>query len=698
MNSSISAFITKTLCEHQGCLNASTLQKLVARRFPAAVDPDLLRSVFVDDSKTAIRPGKQAATRGLSVGPDSLVVAKTSLRLCQKKPGECPECDALHLCKFFVCGDCTFGNKCKNSHTLASAHNAQLLKRHGLQDLTEKQLFRLLLQNDPFLLPEICPHYNKGNGEHGTCRFTNTCTKLHTCQHFLQGDCKFGASCKRTHNIDAQGARIFRGLSQENMNNLPEIYRNKSIITGQSAAFVPPPPSKVRVPTQQSSSRDLGSPASSAGPSKPMTEADRSEICLFFIRGHCSFKDKCVRVHRNLPYSWQVLDTDGVTWKDLPNMEDIEKAYCDPANGTHCTAQQSVSGIFSFLRLQGSVPAGLDSVDFMTMKYKGSPVRRLSTASAVSKPPYFIHTTQWLWHWKDEGGKWQEFGQGQVDTAASVTSETLENIYLANRDAPLPFSAGSQQYVLHFNGGPGTPPMYQENLKYKTKREVRRRPCFVSEQDVKMKLDSVSSHSSGSSLADTVPSYWDKTALPELGYKLVPLSKSAKDYEMIVKLFNNTMPLRKVTSIQRIQNPSLWKVFQWQKEQMTGRNKGKPVNQQYLFHGTDESLVGAICEQNFDWRMCGVHGVAYGKGSYFAKDSSYSDNYAVAKKTLNKVMFVALVLVGEYCKGTSSLVRPPSKGTSGNLYDSCVNCERNPSIFVIFEKHQIYPEYLINYS
>lgn len=45
------------------------------------------------------------------------------------------------------------------------------------------------------------------------------------------------------------------------------------------------------------------------------------------------------------------------------------------------------------------------------------------------------------------------------------------------------------------------------------------------------------------------------------------------------------------------------------------RNGGKAVNQQYLFHGTDESLIEAICEQNFDWRMCGVHGTAYGKGT-----------------------------------------------------------------------------------
>lgn len=45
--------------------------------------------------------------------------------------------------------------RCKNGHSLVSPHNVELLRRHNLQDLSEKQLFHLLLQNDPFLLPEV---------------------------------------------------------------------------------------------------------------------------------------------------------------------------------------------------------------------------------------------------------------------------------------------------------------------------------------------------------------------------------------------------------------------------------------------------------------------------------------------------------------------------------------------------------------
>ncbi|KAG8012473.1 Poly [ADP-ribose] polymerase 12 [Nibea albiflora] len=640
MAAAISKLITKTLCDNQGCLDFKRLDQRITKSFTVA--EQVLRSVLFDDGRIAIQEGRQRAVGSQIISPDSLIVAKTSLRLCQKKPGECPQCDALHLCRYYVCGDCTFGHKCKNSHSVACTYNAEILTRYGLHELTEKQLFQLLLQNDPYLLPEICPHYNKGNGLHGSCRFTTNCTKLHICHHYVQGDCKFGSSCKRSHNVDAQGLKIFKGFSQENITNILQIYRNKFIIMGQQKRHAVP--------------------------------------------------EKCARVHWHLPYRWQVLDSDGVTWKDMPDMEDIEKAYCDPRHDTSSTGPTS-----AHLRaFQISVFS--KSVDFRTMTYAGSPVRRLSTVSSVSKPPHFILTTQWLWYWKDDMGTWVEFGQGDGDAHASVTSPTLENVYLADRDTEVPFGAGKQQYILHFKGALGTPQMYQENVKYKTRREVRRRPRFVSAHDVEAKLKSVSSPSSSLSTAESFPSHWDKNALPDFGYKLIPLSKSGKEYNMIDTLFKRTMPKHKISNIQRIQNPSLWEVFQWQKEHMKKRDGGKAVNQQYLFHGTDHALIEAICEQNFDWRMCGVHGTAYGKGSYFARDASYSDRYSSIKHSLNKVMFVALVLVGDYTKGRSSYLRPPPKGNSNTLHDSCVDSESNPGIYVVFEKQQIYPEYLISYS
>lgn len=62
------------------------------------------------------------------------------------------------------------------------------------------------------------------------------------------------------------------------------------------------------------------------------------------------------------------------------------------------------------------------------------------------------------------------------------------------------------------------------------------------------------------------------------------------------------------------------------------------------------------------------------------------------------MMFVALVLVGEFIRGSSTYLRPPQKTPKEGFYDSCVDNPSNPAIFVIFEKYQIYPEYIIEYS
>ncbi|XP_075898941.1 protein mono-ADP-ribosyltransferase PARP12 isoform X2 [Nelusetta ayraudi] len=689
MSSVISKFITKTLCDHQGCLDFRRLDETVSRSFTVA--EVVMQSVLSDESRIAVLEGKQKAVANKMFGPDTLVVAKTNLRLCQKKSGECSQCDALHLCRYWVLGDCSFRDRCKNDHSLVSLHNVDLLRRHDLQELSEKQLFQLLLQNDPWLLPDVCPHYNKGNGPHGSCRYATTCTKLHLCLRFLHDDCKFGATCKRSHNFCPADMKSLKGLSQENVRNLYRIYRNKFIITEHQGTRA----SAAAAPVVHSKSR---SPAASVSSSPPLTDADKNEICLFFIRRNCSFKDRCARVHWHLPYRWQVYDDSISKWIDLQCMEDIERAYCDPerdSNGSQ--ASSPVTGIFRFLNIQSNPPADEPSVDFLTMTYKGSPVRRLSTASSASKPPHFILTTEWLWYWKENTGKWVEFGQDGSETSASVSSQTLENVYLADKNAQVPFSAGKQQYVIDFNSAGQQ--MYQQNVKFKTKREVKRRPRFVSAPDVEEKLKGVTSQSSSSSaLSESVPPNWDKNAIPDYGYRLVPLTKSAKDYGSVEMLFKRTMPSSTITSLERVQNTSLWKVFQWQREQMEKRNGGKAVNQQYLFHGTDASLVEAICEQNFDWRMCGVHGTAYGKGSYFARDASYSNRYSGVKiGTRNKIMFVALVLVGEYTKGTAAYVRPPHKSDGKTFYDSCVNQTSDPSIFVIFEKQQIYPEYVIKY-
>lgn len=125
------------------------------------------------------------------------------------------------------------------------------------------------------------------------------------------------------------------------------------------------------------------------------------------------------------------------------------------------------------------------------------------------------------------------------------------------------------------------------------------------------------------------------------------------------------------------------------------------LNERYLFHGTHPNLIDVISKDNLDFRLAGDNvGAIYGKGAYFASDASISDRYSSIDGNGNKFMFLVKVLCGKMALGKPKLKRPPpvdpNKPTS-ELYACCVNSEKDPKIFCVFDKTQYYPEYLIKY-
>ncbi|XP_060101626.1 protein mono-ADP-ribosyltransferase PARP12-like [Heteronotia binoei] len=658
MEPELSSQALREVCAAGGCL----AQDALARRLHRREGSKRLARVLENSTKFALVTRVVAAAAG-GGEEQRVVLGVTGARLCREHGGgQCAgQCGQFHLCRYFVYGGCRHDGsrkQCKFIHDVHSPHNLSVLKEHGLEGLTSEELRHLLLQNDPSLLPEICTYYNKGDGPFGSCTFKKICIKLHVCQYYLQGICRFGSDCKHSHNIcDPECREKLEkwGLSQIIIGKLPLIYRNMYDIKHNTTLTCKERRSSGQAPLRTNISE----------------ESDM--ICLYHIRKSCSFQDKCIRVHFHLPYRWELLD--GTQWKELPLMEDIEKHYCDPFN-----ERFACSGVKKL------------TIDFISMTCDWTQVRRLSTASSVTKPPHYILTTEWLWYWNDEYGVWHEYGKQDVDhDAASVNSLDLEKAYQSEASPTFHFTAGKQNYVLDFKA------MKQKNIRYLTEREVRRRPKFVSLKEIEKKKTSGAELSKAGEGATNIPSHWDRSALPELGYKLITLTSSSNEYRKVQVNFERTMSKAKIIKIKRIQNLALWEVYQWQKEQMKKANGGKDVDEKLLFHGTTKKHVDAICQQNFDWRICGVHGTAYGKGSYFARDASYSDNYC-KYDLLYKTMFLARVLVGEFTNGLSNYLRPPAKENQNTtFYDSCVNSIHSPSIFVIFEKHQIYPEYLIEY-
>lgn len=103
-------------------------------------------------------------------------------------------------------------------------------------------------------------------------------------------------------------------------------------------------------------------------------------------------------------------------------------------------------------------------------------------------------------------------------------------------------------------------------------------------------------------------------------------------------------------------------------------------------------MLGFLCDF--------ITAAKYGKGVYFAVNAAYSANgFSPADKSGLKRMYVVRVLTGRYTVGKSSMISPPPRGSDPtDCYDSLVDNQQQPSMFVIFHDDQAYPEYLITFK
>uniref|UniRef100_A0A8C5PMB7 CCCH-type zinc finger antiviral protein n=1 Tax=Leptobrachium leishanense TaxID=445787 RepID=A0A8C5PMB7_9ANUR len=507
----------------------------------------------------------------------------------------------LHTCRsnsyLFV-----FRSACKYSHNIRSEHNFAVLKANEVNGLNDVELKFVLLQNDYSLLPWVCNAYHRKNCDQDNCKW------LHICGFFIRGQCK-NPMCKKSHNLLEERnillLKQFSPVTIENFQMLSVIKYNENLKNKSAAS------------------------------GRGNVQNDSIHLLLFCLLCWCVLLGNCSKIHYHLPYRWQV--SSGTEWKDLPDMENTEKAY-------------NVNLALTVLCIIGS----RGHITFITSQS----VRRLCTLSSVLKPEEFVLTTEWLWYWRDEQGAWNQYGKDTTMVSASITSADLETIYLPNPSSTIPFNAGQQQYEINFEL------MTQMNITYKTQREVRRRPKFLSQQDVTNLKGCANS-----------------------SMNLVDVPLTASEASLIHAMFTKTMSGFVVKKISRIQNPSLWQAFHMY------------VLRKQLFHGCSNDNITLICDRNIDWRICGTNGVEYGQGSYFARDASYSHKHSLKDTDGKWTMLVARVLVGDYVTGNHTYRRPPFKlGSTTHCYDSCVDNMVQPSIFVVFEKHQIYPEYLIEYE
>ncbi|XP_022067115.1 protein mono-ADP-ribosyltransferase PARP10 [Acanthochromis polyacanthus] len=197
--------------------------------------------------------------------------------------------------------------------------------------------------------------------------------------------------------------------------------------------------------------------------------------------------------------------------------------------------------------------------------------------------------------------------------------------------------------------------------------------------------------------------------LPEEEYSLLSnmpeatkVDEESDEFQNVVKRFYETIQEYhskiRIIQVEKLMNRLLYNQYKLKKASVLQRAT-YPDIERTLYHGTSDTSVKEICIHGFNRSFCGKNATVYGQGVYFAVNSALSvqDQYSPPNADGYKYIFVSKVLTGDFTKGCHSMKTAPLKESSDVplRYDSVTDNITKPSMFVIFNDTQAFPEYLI---
>ncbi|GLD53861.1 poly [ADP-ribose] [Lates japonicus] len=199
----------------------------------------------------------------------------------------------------------------------------------------------------------------------------------------------------------------------------------------------------------------------------------------------------------------------------------------------------------------------------------------------------------------------------------------------------------------------------------------------------------------------TLPLNWDNMAAGE-DMKMVALQPSSLEYRSVKEAFKRTVH-KTVMKIERVQNVHQRRAYEARKKQISDKNAQRGgAGEKLLYHGTTQDNCDSILKTGFNRSFAGQNATAYGHGTYFAVNASYSANPTYSRPAADgsQLMFVARVLTGLYTQGQSGMKVPPPLNDQQphDRYDSVVDKLDNPGMYVVFHDNQAYPDYLITFK
>eukprot|EP00405_Crypthecodinium_cohnii_P012985 CAMPEP_0206427164 /NCGR_PEP_ID=MMETSP0324_2-20121206/4861_1 /ASSEMBLY_ACC=CAM_ASM_000836 /TAXON_ID=2866 /ORGANISM="Crypthecodinium cohnii, Strain Seligo" /LENGTH=430 /DNA_ID=CAMNT_0053892359 /DNA_START=39 /DNA_END=1331 /DNA_ORIENTATION=+ len=132
-------------------------------------------------------------------------------------------------------------------------------------------------------------------------------------------------------------------------------------------------------------------------------------------------------------------------------------------------------------------------------------------------------------------------------------------------------------------------------------------------------------------------------------------------------------------------------------------------NELYLFHGTNPSAARAICDNSFQLSKAGSNaGTLYGPGVYFAEASSKADEYAEEDAEGIFAGLYAMLVCRVVCGNMryTDEVKPDRDNLMKSIFQHRYKhsvlgdrekCRGTYREFVVFDRNQVYPEFVVIY-
>ena len=189
-------------------------------------------------------------------------------------------------------------------------------------------------------------------------------------------------------------------------------------------------------------------------------------------------------------------------------------------------------------------------------------------------------------------------------------------------------------------------------------------------------------------------------------FLLDPVEES-EEYTRVTNQFMLTLPNASILRVERIQNKTIWRRYFCRRQLMRDFDQSHDhLQEKLLFYGTECNNPEVIYKgtEGFDMQ-CSSSG-KWGRGNYFAKNSSYSHGFAFKEDEVWKMLAVN-VLTGNsfYSEPDESLTKPPfledssSSNTSiRHRYDSVYGNVGGTRVYITYDNEHAYPAYLITYT